>query len=127
MASLYPRPGDLHPPPELWQAFVRADLDVLRAALGGDRRICTILGAGEKQLRAWHAGGLPPAEQADRLEALASAVRALTTVLLPSVILEWMISPRIRTEESPADLLRTGRFDELRLLVEETLQGDTHS
>ena len=108
-------------------SFISADLDVLSTVFVRDVVTARILGVNSAQLSRWRQGQLPDDLNQTRVRVLANAVRDLTTVLLPDVIAAWMESPRVGTELSPADLLRSSDFEAVRAMVEEQVQGDVFS
>ena len=53
----------------------------------------------------------------ERVEAAAEVVQSLQTPFEPAVIPGWFRAPRLSGGRSPGDLLRLGRYDEVRAEV----------
>lgn len=122
----YPEPP-LSAPRAVRRTFVRADLQILRAIFPRGAALSRILGVTPGDLAAWDAGAVPAPELEVRLRVLTITVRDLAVALLPGAIPSWMEAPEVHSGLSPADLLRSGRYENLAFMVAETLQGDVYS
>jgi hypothetical protein len=115
--------GRRRPPPDLHATILAADLAVLRAAFGKDNRIAHLIGVDPAQISRWGRGQSPSPEKRILLRVFADTVRTLSETFEPSVISGWFAAPRAGESLSPAEMLRAGRYDELRETVEASAQG----
>jgi hypothetical protein len=115
--------GRRRPPPDLHATILAADLAVLRAAFGKDNRIAQLIGVDPAQISRWGRGQSPSPEKRILLRVFADTVRTLSETFEPSVIPGWFVAPRAGERLSPAEMLREGRYDELRETVEASTQG----
>lgn len=115
--------GRRRPAPDLHTTILEADLAVLRAAFGKDNRIARIVGVDPAQISRWGRGQAPSSEKRLLLRVFADAVRTLSETYEPSVIPGWFAAPRTGETRSPAEMLREGRYEELRETLEASVQG----
>jgi hypothetical protein len=115
--------GRRRPPPDLRATILAADLAVLRAAFGKDNRIAHLIAVDPAQIPRWGRGQSPSPEKRILLRVFADTVRTLSETFEPSVIPGWFAAPRAGENLSPAEMLRAGRYDELREMVEASAQG----
>jgi hypothetical protein len=97
-------------------AFVRADLDVIRAVYSDDGEITRALGIDPHQLASWRRGELPDKSLRERLHQFAEAVRELCEHYQPRAIPDWFDATHPDAGR-PADMLRAGDYAALRAEV----------
>jgi hypothetical protein len=108
-------------------AFVENDLDAILIGFQRDVRAARALGVNPAQLTRWRQGQRPDDANERRIRELARAVRELGTAIPVEAIPDWMNSPEVRSGLSPGDLLRADRYEDMRAMLREMVQGDVWS
>ncbi len=95
---------------ELLAAYLRA-----RPAFGTDAALAAALGIDRTRIAAWKKGHAEPRREHVRILAdLATTVDVLRRFLHPSVLDDWLTSPKVQLrDQTPVEALREGRLTEV--------------
>jgi transcriptional regulator with XRE-family HTH domain len=102
-------------------AFVRADLQMVRAVYHDDREIARTLGVEFDQLSSWERGTLPGKELEERIHQFADAVRWLCTFYDPSIVPGWFRADAGRGRRD--EMLQRGEYLDLHAEIGDAEQG----
>lgn len=99
-------------------------LDQIRASLGADRAIATLLDVSPSQVSRWRRGQLPDPDNADRLAGLALVIEILGRWLHPETVEGWLHGANAHLDgRTPAYLIRHGRLADVIGAIEAEKAG----